>query len=220
MPLLPPESAITYSGGTGSGTVYVNEVTLTEAYQNFDRLEFSNAKLRDAPTSTGAKAMIVPAFGNQPIQLLTTCTGDVPRPLGPDDSNIANIKKRWNIQRFTIRGAANNFTDVGNLLNTFQTHLVLLNGFDLYLGELSMDLSITYITTTLQALTFSGITGTGFTIAGKALGGTYNNMLITAFEGDAMYEAPLNDGSGNSTVLYGFTATIENRTLNSQGPVS
>lgn len=223
MPIRPQESVIAYANSlspTVSGLLYIDELTVSEVFQNFDRLEFSNVKLREAPTATGAKPLIVQAFGNQPIQLLTTCTGDVPRPLGPDDSNISLIKQRWNITRYTLRGAANTYTDVFNLMNVHQSHLVHLNAFDLYLGELSMDLSIGYITGTLQELTFSNITTTGFALAGNVLGGTLTNLLISSFDADAMYDSPLNDGSGNSTVLYGFTATIENRTLNVQGPLN
>lgn len=215
MPIKPDAALIT----TSAGTVYVDEVSYTEALQNFDRLEYSNARLRSAPTLTGATPLIVQGFGNQPIQLLTTCTGDLPRPLGPDDANIGNIKKRWDIKRWTLKGNINTYATVNSLYTTHVAHLKLLNGFDLYLGELNMELSINYLQNTLQPITFANLTTTSFTMSGNVLGGSYSNLLISQFDAIAEYEAALPDGSGNSTVLYSFTATIENRVLDTQGPI-
>ena len=223
MPIKPSATVLSYtSTGIGSGYLYVNEITGTNAVQPFQRLEFSNPKLRSAPTSTGALPLIVQSFGNQPIQLLTTCTGDVPRPLGPDDANISNIRQKFNITRWQIRGAANSVNDIQNQLqNTFYNHLALLNKFDTYLAELQMELSIGYLTTTLQALTFSYLTSTGLSLSGNALGfgtsgaTTINNLLMTAFEYGVEYEAPI-PGTANSTVLQDFSMTVEQRTIASE----
>jgi hypothetical protein len=218
MSIKPGSSILNFTSNSGNGSVYIDELSYTELFQNFDRLEYSNRRLREAPTTTGALPLIVTGFGNQPIQLLTTCTGDVPRPLGPDDANIAAIKQRWNIFRFTIKGAINNQSVVDILYNLNLNHLIRLNAFDLYLGELSMDLSITYLETVLQPLTFALLTTTDLTLSGPVLDTTYSNLLLSEFSAIAEYEAPIS-GSAGSTVLYSFTATIESRTLNAQGPL-
>lgn len=219
MAIRPDSSPISYSGNAGSGTIYVNSVKKTYIEQDFDRLEFSNKKLLEAPTTTGALPLIVQGFGNQPIQLLTTCTGDIPRSLSPDDANISAIKKRWNITRYSIEGGSNSYTDVNNLLNELEAHLTILNGFDLYLGELSMFLSINYLEGTLQPLTFSTLTSTDLSISGKALQGTISNLLLTEFTWDCDYESPTPGNPSTSQTLYSFSATFENRVLNSAGPL-
>jgi hypothetical protein len=220
MAIKPGSTPIAYNSvGVGSGIVYCDEIMMTTALQNYDRSEFSAPRLRSAPTSTGALPLIVQAFGNQPVQLVTTCTGDAPRPLGPDDSNITAIKQRFGIQRFTLKGIGT-VTDIQNhLMNTFATHLGLLNKFDLYLAELQMELSITYLES-LQSQTFSYLTSTGLSLSGNALGSsaptTLNNLLMTALEMDVMYEAPT-PGSSTSQILQGFTMTVEQRVISAQG---
>lgn len=219
MPIKPGSSPISFTVVTSgvSGTLYCNDISFTRVIQNFDRTEFSNARLRAAPTTTGATPLIVPAFGNQPVQLLTTCTDDVPRPLTPDDDNIANIKQRFNIIRYVIQGAVSAGADVSNLYTVWADHIIRLNRFDLHLAKLQMDLSIDYITG-MQGADFNYLTSTGLTFTGNALGGTpLTNMLITDYVIGVEYEARLPDGSGNSTVLYDFQLTIENRTITPQG---
>jgi hypothetical protein len=197
--------------------MYCNDIQIVRALQNFDRTEFSNEKLRSAPTTTGATPLITTGFGNQPIQLLTTCTGDVARPLGPDDANIPLIKQRFNILRYEISGSANKLVDMIALYQMWADHAVRLNRFDLYLGEQNMNLSITHLTNVLQAQTFSYLTSTGLSLSGNAISGTVTNMLITNLQQGVEYEVPLTDGSGNSLILQDFKLTIENRVVTSQG---
>jgi hypothetical protein len=220
MPIKPGNTPITYSSSNGSGILYVNTCGLTEVFQNFDRLEYSYKRLRDAPTDSGALPLIVTAFGNQPIQLLTTCTGDVPRPLTPDNvnNNIDNIKKRWNILRYTITGGCNTFTDVENLRAQLEEDLTTLNGFDLYLAELNMDVSVTYLEA-LQALTFSNIITTNLSLTSNLFDGTISNLLLTEFTWDAEYESTNAASVGGYTTLYGFSATLQNFTYATQGPI-
>jgi hypothetical protein len=194
----------------------VDELSYTFLRQNFDRLEFSNVKLKEAPTSTGALPLIVTAFGGQLIQLASTCTNDSPRPLGPDDANIGNIKQCFNITRYTLRGAANTETDIGNLFQIWNYHCDLLNAFDLYLQELNMFVSYSFLVDTLQPLDFSYLTTTGVSMAGPALFQTENNLLISSFTGGVIYESQVPGGS-NSTVLQDFEMVIENRVISSQG---
>src|SRR5690242_8519248 len=101
MPILPRESLVTVISSGASSTLYADEVQYTFVTEPFDRVEFSNEKLRAAKTSNGAVPLIVTTFGGLPIQLGIVCTGDSPRPLTPDDANAANIKQRFNIDRFT-----------------------------------------------------------------------------------------------------------------------
>lgn len=212
----PGSSPITYSSSAGSGTIYVDSIEKTIVFQNFDRLEFSNRKLQEALTTTGSRALIVEGFGGQPIQLLTTCTSDVPRPLSPDDNGVYQIKQRFNISRYTIKGACNQSTDISNFLQTLNSHLILLNRFDLYLGELSMNLSINFLEV-LQTATFSFLTSTDLSLTSNIFGGAISNLLLTEFTQDVEYEAPNPGTGGGSQILSTFTATMENRTISAQG---
>ena len=219
MPIKPGSSPIIFNNTTSpvaSGTIYVDSVDYTEVFQNFDRLENSNPRLRAAPTLTGALPMIQQAFGNQPIQFLTVCTGDRARPLGPDDANIAAIKQRFNIIRYTIKGAVNATTPVNNLFSIFQTHLGLLDQFDLYLQVLQMEISIGYLEDNLQPYNFTYLTTTGLSLTSNIFGGTISNLLLTEFTPGVAYEAPIPGSPGSSQVLVDFTATFENRTVSSR----
>ena len=219
MPIRPGSSPLIYNSTvspTCSGTIYVDAIDYTEVFQNFDRLEYSNPKLREAHTSTGATPLIVQTFGNQPFQLLTTCTGDVPRPLGPDDTNIAFIKQRFNILRYTIKGAANVNTDVNNLFAVFQAHLQLLDQFALYLEELQMELSIGYLENNLQPYNFAYLINPTFSMTGNAIGGFVNYLIISEFAPSVAYEALLPDGSGDSAVFMDFSMIVNNYTVSSR----
>ena len=205
---------------TVSGVLYCDDVSFTRTLQNFSRVEFDHAKLRTAPTTTGATPLIVQGFGNKPIQLLTTCTGDIPRPLTPMDSDYTSELQRFNINRYTITGAANPDTTIAALFSIWSDHAIRLNRFDMYLNVVNLEMSIDFLQNTLQPLTFSYLTSTNLTLSGPALSGSLTNMLITALDIGVEYEAPnISDSGATSTVLQSFTMTVENRTISSQGPL-
>jgi len=217
MAIRPGSTQISLIISGGTATLYADEITYTRDILDFDRLEFSNAKLRDAPTTTGAKPIILEAFGGQPIQLATTCTNDVIRPLGPDDNNISSIKQRFNIQRFTIKGAPSTTANTDLVYTQALTDQNLLNTFGLYQDELNMELSITYLES-LQSQTFSYLTTTSTSLTGPAINGTISNLLITEYTPDVAYEYQVAGGS-TSVVARAFTLTLEQRTLTSRGSV-
>lgn len=210
---LPNESLLTFASGAGSYAVYVNTVTQDFDFLNFDRLEFSNQKLRAAPNALGGLPIIQVNYANLPIQLSSNCAGDSPRPLTPDDANIYTIKQRFNITRFTIQTAPNLSSTMDAIYIMYKNHKKLLGIFDLYLQQLQMDISYNALVA-MQANTFSYLTSTSLNVSGNAIGGTASSLLITNYSNSVEYEVSL-PGSGY-TLLKSATITLENRVVVSQ----
>lgn len=206
MPIAPGGSTITFSG-SAVATMYVDSVEYEFVVEPFERLEYSNSKLREAPTSSGAKPMIVTTFGNKPIQLASSCTGDSARPLTPDDSNINSIKQQWNIQRYTLGGAATLSTAIDTIFSTAQDHSKRLSKFQLHLEKAQMDLSYSTLVT-MQSETFSYITATGLDVAGTSLGGSLSDVLITEFRPGVLYTI-----TSSGTLVHDWSMTLEVRTI-------
>lgn len=219
MPLLPQGAPLTFTqtansyAGNFAVTLYVNEIKFETVTQAFDRPEFSNTRLRTAPTSTGAQPIIVTSFGNQPMQLAVTCTGDSPRPLVPDDANLNAIKQRFDIERFIIKGAPTLASDVDQLFGIQRTHKSLLAKFDAHLAIAgSSEVSYAYIVSTLQAENFAYLTNTGLVMSSPCLGGTdYGNCLLVSFQEDIAYAVDNPDTS--VTILKTFDLVVEHRTI-------
>ena len=178
--MFPAGSLITFVNSGASSLLYADRVEREFLTEKFDRLEYSNAKLREAPTASGAKPIIVTTFGNKPIQLASTCTGDAARPLGPDDSNISNIKKRFNTTRYTITGSASLASSVDAVNTIYQTHAGYLDRFDLHLEKAQMELSYGALVN-LQSQNFSFLLSTGLSAVGVSIGGTLSDAIIVKY---------------------------------------
>lgn len=207
----PGASPITVSYSGGSASLYADEVIYSFVTEPFDRLEFSNDKLKAAPTTSGALPTVVYSFANTPLQLAASCAGDVPRPLNPDDDNINSIKWRFDIQRYTIKGAASAAAEVDKLYTQAATHIKFLAKFQAHLVSAQLNVSYTKLVA-LQGDSFTYLTTTGVSLAGDSIGGTATNMLITECVPDVAYE--VTTSGGGKLLLKKFSLTIENRIIN------
>lgn len=206
MSISPTGSTITFSG-SAEATLYVDSVEYEFTVEPFERSEFSNSKLREAPTASGAKPMIVSTFGNFPLQLASTCTGDSARPLTPDDSNINSIKQQFNIQKYTIGGAATYSTAISTMFSTATDHAKRLSKFQLHIEKAQMELSYTALVA-LQAEDFSYLTATGLNVSGVALGGSLSDVLITEFRPGVLYTI-----TSSGTLIHDWSMSLEVRTI-------
>lgn len=184
--MFPSGALLTFTGSGAAIHLYAAEIDYDFVVEPFERLEFSNAKLRSAPTASGALPMIVTSFGNKPIQLASTCTGDTPRPLNPDDSNINSIKQQFNIHRYTVSGAPSLGSEVDRLYTVSQDHLKRLGTFQLHLEKASMELSYPALIA-LQSQAFNYLTSPGLSVASTALDGTVPRVLIQSFSPGVAY---------------------------------
>ncbi len=185
MSILPAGTALTFTGAA-TGQVYVDTLEYEFIVEPFDRSEFSNAKLRTAPTTSGATPMIVQSFGNRPIQLASTCVGDSPRPLSPDDANVNSIKQQFNIDRFTLIGVSTYGEAINNLYVLSKNHKNRISKFNLHIEKANMELSYSALIA-MQSETFSYLTSTGLSVSGPALEGGLSNLLITEFSPSVEY---------------------------------
>ena len=204
--VFPTGTGLTFSG-SASATLYADTVTYEFDVQTFERQEFSNSRLRSAPTSTGAQPIIVQSFGNKPIQLAISCTGDSPRPLIPDDANINDIKKQFNIERYTIGGAPTYASDLASIYTVAQAHKKILSKFQLHIEKSSMELSYDALVA-MQAETFSYLTASGLDVSGASLPSSLSDILIVDFDIDVTY---LLTETGNQ--VDNWSLTFELRTI-------
>lgn len=209
------QATFTWSSGASSAVVYLEEVSMSMVIEPFQRMEYSNERLRSVKNVNGGLPKIVTSITNTPLQLDVSCSGDVPRPLGPDSlANINNINQRFNIQRYTLKGSASRHSEIIKLYNLAVQHQKLLNNFQLHLYKgSSADISIGDLQA-LQAENFSYLTNTGLSLASDAINGTATQMLISEFAMSVAYEVTLADSS--KLLLQEWTMTIENRTISSQ----
>lgn len=218
MPIKPGSTVLTFSG-TLSGNIYVDDITGPEFEAlPFDRVEFSSERQRSVKTSTGGVPLISQNWTGELIQQATTCTGDIPRPMGTEDANIDLIKVKFNVKRYKITASPCQSSVVNSIYNLARTHIQGLQKFQLHLAKASsMDISINALLA-LQSETFSYLTTTGLSIGGNALDGTTeNNMLITSVIPTVEYEEPL--AGGSYRLLKAFTMTLENRVLMPQSTI-
>lgn len=184
--MFPSGALLSFTGSGAAISLYADSIDYDFVVEPFERQEFSNPKLRSAPTASGALPMIVTSFGGKPIQLASTCTGDSPRPLNPDDSNINSIKQQFNIHRYTIAGAPSLGSQVDRLYTISQDHLKRLGTFQLHLEKASMELSYPVLIL-MQNVTFSYLTSPGLSVTSTALDGTIPRVLIQSFSPGVAY---------------------------------
>lgn len=213
MPIRPLGSLLTFTANASSIVTYVNEVSREFDIIDFDRQEFSNVRLRSAKNLLGGDPIIVRNIANIPYQVSYVCANDDIRPLVPDDSNIANIKQRFNIQRYQIRSDLLPYGIGDQLESIYIAHRKLLDAFTLYQEESSqMELSYDFLIS-LQAQTFSYLTSPTPTLSmtGNCIGGSISNLLMTAFSYSA--EIEVKNADGTSSLLRSFSMIVENRQI-------
>ena len=214
MPIRPLGSLLTFIANASSITTYVNEVSREFDIIDFDRQEFSNVRLRSAKNLLGGDPIIARNIANIPYQVSYVCANDDARPLIPDDANIANIKQRFNIQRYQIRSDLLPYGIGDQLESVYTAHRKLLDAFALYQEESSqMELSYDFLLS-LQSQTFSYLTSPtpSLSMTGACIGGgTISNLLITAFSYSA--EIEVKNADGTNSLLRSFTMVVENRQI-------
>jgi hypothetical protein len=218
-PLKPPGSFISISVGASSSSVYVDSMNDSFELVPFDRNEYVNNRRRSAPTLVGGHSKIVPNVANVPIQVDVICSGDVARPMGPDDGHIDNIKKRWEIYTWQIQGAISNPVAISGLKALYINHKKRLQKFELYKSMAAeMEISITGLTT-LQSETFDYLTATGVDFSGLMLEQSpIEDVLITEFE--SSYEFSVIEADGSRTNYKSYRIKIEKRIIGLQSDIS
>lgn len=214
-----PEGAtLIISTGLSSSTVIVGDISYTNVYQPFDRMEFDNTRLREARAATGERRIIIELLGGKPAQILTSCADDTAVPLIPNSTTTFNlVAQRFNINRYSITGAISTAANVNLLYSLASSHQKLLAKFDAYLKRSTGDISYADLVT-LQSETFNYLTTTGISASGTCLESTVNNILITSINVDNSFSIPMFNG-GNE-FYKNYSITFESRTLSSLSSVS
>ena len=216
MPILPTGTLITFTNAASTSVnLYASEISRAKVIEPFQRVEFSNNRLRTVKNSLGGEAMIVKTIANTPIQVGIACTGDSPRPLTPDSiANLNAINQKFVIDRLTFSGVPTPIANLEVVLAQAIDHENRLQKFQYHLTKGNSDISYTDLVA-LQAETFSDLTTTGVSVAGNALGGTYTNVLIEAFSIDMAYSVVQADGS--ILRLATWSMVLGQRAIASQG---
>lgn len=213
MPIAPVGSSVVINGNT----LFVSDVKVSFITEFFDRLEFQHARLNSAPNSVGQHALKTTLLGDTRAQIVIGALSFTPVvPQNPDvlvsGSNFGNVKKKFNILRYELSGAPSDSGSVSNVLTTAKNHIQQLAVFQAYLDKASnMDTEYNELIA-LQSETFSYLTNTGISMSGNSLNGTVDNILITSFSPDVVYEYPT-DLVGGYQLFQTWTATIDVRTI-------
>ena len=182
----PSGSTITF----GSTTLFVDDAQFEFTSEFFDRNEFEHEKLRTAKETNGTIPIFLPLFGGRIVQIITTCTHEpMARPVTPNDTAVDQIKQRFDIRRYTLKGLPSLSSNVSTVETTAMAHKVLLDRFQAHIAEVALDISYELLIS-LQSETFSYLTGTGYTITGNSLLGSESNMIIRSFSTSCEYEIP------------------------------
>ena len=206
MSILPSGSTVTFTLSGSSSELVVDSVNYTPTSEFFDRNEFSNDRLKQAKNSDGSSPIFITLAFGKIAQLTSTCTSTTARPIVPDDANIDDIKKKFVIKRWTLKGDTSLDWNT-EVLKTFATqHKILLDRFKHHQDRVGMDISYDALIT-LQAETFSYLTTTGLTMTGNSVG-TQTDLLITEFSFDVDEEQP-----SPSLILKSWNLTLENRVI-------
>lgn len=203
MPIRPAGSLIYVAGVPAT----VREVKYTFDVEFFERVEFSNEKLRAAKNVDGSKSIFIDLFGGKVVQFASTCnTYNTVRPIGPDDANVDDIKKRWDIRKYSLSGDVNNTGSVQTLQAYHQVHKTYLTRFQAHIQQSGMDLSYTALVA-LQAETFSYLTSTGLSIYGNPIT-PIGTLTATANSGtSALLTTVASEFVAGQTVLIGGSET-------------
>ena len=206
MAILPPGSILEIAGNS----VFVSEISHIPTSIFFDRLEFSNERLKNAENEDGS----VPSYGylngGIPFQSITDCNPMDARNLSPDDDNINDIKKKMVIDRYVIKldGGPNASlaANVEAISTLAAQHKVLYDRFATHFALLQMRISYQKLLD-LQSETFSYLTSGGISITGAAIGSVSNYFIRELTETvELQMDTP-------SVVLKSLLLTLDNNTI-------
>lgn len=184
--------------------------------ETFQRLEFSNERRWQVKNANGTKAIRVQGAAGFEYQLESACNdGDNPREIGPDDDNIDNIYRRWDIIRWELAGMPSTVADLEYINGIYRTHLALWANYQQHIKlAASADISIEMLDE-MQEEDFSYLTTTGIHMNGFAIGSgtdvTLSNILIRSFAMEVDLEEELNYPHTSSRVLRSWSAVVEHR---------
>jgi hypothetical protein len=204
---------LTLSGS--AATLYCNDIKEEIITQTFERNEFKHEALKKALENTGTAPVIVQMIYGVPAQI--TSTGAVStsvRPLTPDDSDLTNIYKKFQINRYTLTGTTSTNMDVTNANYFFNLHKQNLDRFDAHQKYSTGNVSYQELIS-LQAETFSYLYVTGLTFYSNTFG-TITNALIRDFVVDGDYDIP--QGGGNNLILKSWSMTLDSITYMADTP--
>jgi hypothetical protein len=221
MPIRPRGSLVVFTNGVDSYDVYVNEATREYDILDFDRLEFSNVKLRQAPNAAGGRPVIVNNIAGIPIQFLYGCASDEPRPLVPDDANLASIKQRFKIIRWKIKTDIMDYAFMDFLDGYNQAHKIDIDNFHFTLEVISSnELSYGELIGLQSGVSFNSLTTTPLSMSGNCLGSaiTPNNLLVRELSFGP--EIEVTTAAGSNLMLRSADITLEQWTLSSRTFIS
>jgi hypothetical protein len=212
---------ITINISASSYDLYIAEIKKTFVMEPFDRTEFQHDRLRSAPNLKGQKALTATLLGNTPCQIIigpvgsTISFGDA-IPLNPDvtitSTNFQNIKRRWDITRYTIQGLPTLAASVDAIQARFVVDTGKLTRLQAHVAKAaSMETEyLELIALQGASSTFTDLSSTGVSASGNSLGGTVSNILITSFEPSVDVEEII-DEYGTCRLLKSFSMTFETR---------
>lgn len=200
----------------GSKNVLLDKFGSKVTQQPFKRLEFAAERGKAVKNLNGTKAIFSAGAAGYEFQVLSSCnTGNNVRPLGPDDSVLDDIYRRWDIETWELAGLPSEVTDLLALETIYKLHSALLAQFDAHI-ELAASADISFeMLEDMQLETFDYLETTGVDMAGYALGdGTYiteSDIIIRNFAMEVEYEVPANADYTSSEVLRSWSAVVEKR---------
>lgn len=210
MPVKPEGTVITLAGQT----LIAGGIRFSTESQFFQRLEFSNQVLRQAPELTGAQPIFNQLVGGKVIQYNSGCGGSTLRSVAPDDANLDNVFRRFDMKRWEIQGLATDAAAVEAVFQIAKAHKILLSRFEAHLQMARAYVSIDFLES-LKLVDLSYLETTGYNISGQSLGvgspTTATNILISTFVPDVEYEVPLNSAGTSSQVLRAWSCVVEQR---------
>lgn len=202
---------LTISPCSLDSTLIVESLSYAPSFEEFDRMEYDNERLRTAKTLCGQRRLITENLAGTPIQIVTSCGDATPVPLGPNsDSNFNNVKKRWDIKRYIITGATSEAEEVNTLYTIAADHQSRLARFKHYLARSGQGDTPYETLIALQSETFSYLTSTGLTMYGTSMEDVETNMLITSLSIENTLAIPT---STTPEFFKTFQLTVERRVL-------
>ena len=209
---LPPNSIITITDSLNNSTdLWANSLVQVYDEEEFQRPEYSHAKLQEAAYENGAVPQYITTASGRRIQGDQGCgSNTASRPLTPDDSDVNNIYQKFEIIRYEFGGAKTNVDAVNTIFTLFRSHRTKLTMFQQHLREASGNASFERLEE-LQEETFDYLTDTGVTISGKCLEADAENILIVKFVPNLEYVA--DDGNGGAIKLKSWSMIAENRVI-------
>jgi hypothetical protein len=214
MSIKPGQSLVSFSG-TASAAVYCDEISVEVLYTNFDRLSFTNERLKAAPADDGSLPIITTNLAGSPLQIATICNNVGVRPLGPNSvAQLENAKQKMTITRYTLSAKASLTTGINSLLDVAVTHTHLLSLFD-FQNYLENQANISYSELlTQQGGNYNYLTASGLNMVGNALLGTISNVLIRSIKAPVDYE--FQEVPSGALVLMGLEIVADQVAISSQ----